>query len=264
MVHDFGYYDYGFNGAEAAAGVAGFFSVFLILYYLIIMAVGIASYVMQSLSLYTIAKRRGIHHPWLAWIPVGSAWLLGSISDQYQAIAKKKPRCRRKVLLGLNLGMLAVSFVMVITIAASAITEAAAMDASEMLFGASIAVFLLMMLATLVLTFVTAIFMYIAYYDLYASCDPNDAALFLVLSILFSISMPVLLMISRKKDLGMPPRRRPEPAAAYIPVAESTPVEEPVEEVPVEDAHVEVVPAVAVPVEDTPADEAPTAETQPE
>ena len=32
--------------------------------------IGLAVYVLTSLSLYTIAQRRGLHAPWLAWIPV--------------------------------------------------------------------------------------------------------------------------------------------------------------------------------------------------
>ena len=42
--------------------------------------IGIATYVLSALGLYTIAKRRGLNHPWLAWIPVASAWTVGSWS----------------------------------------------------------------------------------------------------------------------------------------------------------------------------------------
>ena len=49
---------------------------------------GIAAYVLTALALYTIAKRRGLNHPWLAWIPVASAWILGSLSDQYRYVVR--------------------------------------------------------------------------------------------------------------------------------------------------------------------------------
>ena len=48
--------------------------------------IGIATYVLSALGLYTIAKRRGLNHPWLAWIPVASAWIVGSLSDQYRYV----------------------------------------------------------------------------------------------------------------------------------------------------------------------------------
>ena len=48
----------------------------------------IAMYVLSAWGMYTIANRRGIHRPWLAWIPVANMWILGSISDQYQLSVK--------------------------------------------------------------------------------------------------------------------------------------------------------------------------------
>ena len=33
-------------------------------------AIHIAAYVLSALALYTMAKRRGITHPWLSWVPV--------------------------------------------------------------------------------------------------------------------------------------------------------------------------------------------------
>ena len=41
--------------------------------------VSLAIYVFTALSLYTIAQRRGLHCPWLAWIPVANLWLMGSL-----------------------------------------------------------------------------------------------------------------------------------------------------------------------------------------
>ena len=48
---------------------------------LISLALGIVLYVFLSLSLYTLAKRRGILHPGLAWVPVcGARWIMGSLA----------------------------------------------------------------------------------------------------------------------------------------------------------------------------------------
>ena len=64
---------------------------------------GIASYVLTALALYVIARRRGLNKPWLAWIPVVNCWILGSLSDQYHYVVKGENKCKRKVLLILNL-----------------------------------------------------------------------------------------------------------------------------------------------------------------
>lgn len=49
---------------------------------------------------------------------------------------------------------------------------------------------------------------YIAMYDLYTSCNPQNNVLFLVLSIFFTVTEPFFLLFIRNKDEGMPPRRR--------------------------------------------------------
>ena len=50
---------------------------------------------------------------------------------------------------------------------------------------------------------------FMALYDVYASCDPENAALYLVLSILFKFLKPIFLFISREMERGMPPRKKP-------------------------------------------------------
>ena len=45
----------------------------------IVSALGLLLYVLQAWSVYTIARRRGIRKPWLAWIPVAGVWTVGSI-----------------------------------------------------------------------------------------------------------------------------------------------------------------------------------------
>ena len=60
---------------------------------------GIVNYIFQGLTLSTVARRRGINNPWLAWVPVGNVWMLGCISDQYRYVAKGQVKNRRKTML---------------------------------------------------------------------------------------------------------------------------------------------------------------------
>ena len=62
-------------------GVGGAVVAVLLIVLLLALAFSIVSYVLSAVGIYRIAKRRGIHHAWLAWVPVGNSWLLGSISD---------------------------------------------------------------------------------------------------------------------------------------------------------------------------------------
>lgn len=69
-------------------------------------AMTVGNYVLMALGLYTIAKRRGINKPWLAWVPVGNFWLLGCISDQYRHVARGQVKNKRKSMLILMIVML--------------------------------------------------------------------------------------------------------------------------------------------------------------
>ena len=57
--------------------------------------------------MYAVAQRRGIEKPWLAWVPVGNAWLMGCISDQYRYVKLGQVKNKRKLLMWLEIGVLA-------------------------------------------------------------------------------------------------------------------------------------------------------------
>ena len=52
-----------------------------------------------------------------------------------------------------------------------------------------------------------AIIYYMAMYDLYTSCAPENNVAFLVLSIIFRVTEPFFIFFNRDNDKGMPPRR---------------------------------------------------------
>lgn len=208
------YYHYGQGAvAEEAFGFGGIVLGVMLVFYLLMLAFSIAVYVLQSLGFYQIAKRRGIHNPWLAWLPVGNMWILGSISDQYQYVAKGKVRNRRKVLMGL---MIATFALMIPVFAgygafiAGIITEYT-YSSADIMAGAGVMIALLSYLAMIVIGIVATVFQYIALYDLYASCDPHNSVMYIVLSIFINVTMPFFVFSCRKKDLGMPPKK-PQPA----------------------------------------------------
>ena len=64
---------------------------------------GIASYVLTALALYTMAQRRGIKNAWLSWVPVINCWIIGSLSDQYRYVVKGEIKNKRKTMLILTI-----------------------------------------------------------------------------------------------------------------------------------------------------------------
>lgn len=208
------------------SGVVGIFVIIYILGMLLSFGLSMVVYVLHSLSLYTIANRRGIRHGWLAWIPVGNLWILGSIADQYQYVAKGKIKNRRKVLLGLSIGLVAGY---ILWLFATLFNLAAGNE------GTALLLLILGGLAIAAVAIWLVVCQYMAYYDLYRSCEPNNAVLYLVLSILFNITLPLFVFACRKKDGGMPPRKQPaQPVNAYPAEPVDTYPTEPVNDYPTE------------------------------
>ena len=222
------------SGLEEMPGWIAGFIVFYLLFLFVIVAVSLAAYVLQSVGMYSIADRRGIRNAWLAWIPVGNLWILGSISDQYQYLTKGKVKNRRKALLVLTIAEVVAYIVCIVSIIIAGISSAMSGTPDAAI------VTVLTGLALVAISIVLVVITYMCYYDMFRSCEPGSATLFLVLSILISYALPVVVFLCRKKDLGMPKRKDPnaQPAPAQIveeaPVVENAegPAEEEVPELP--------------------------------
>ena len=172
----------------------------------------IAIYVMTAAVMYTVARRRQLRKPWLAWIPVVNVWLLGSLSDQYRYVVKGENRAKRKLLLVLGI------LKQLMTMAMSALCIAAITTVifgghrhqaglwRELLGPLTAMVGLGLPLAGVAIAYIVIRFM--ALYDVYKSMDPNNAGLFLVLSILIRPTEAFFLFFNRDKEKGMPPRRQ--------------------------------------------------------
>lgn len=192
---------------------------------------GILVYILQSWALYTIAQRRGINKPWLAWIPMVNVWIIGSISDQYQYIVKRQVKNKRKVLLGLNIAMTVLVVLLIVAIV-WLIVALVMMGISMELFSNGnmvsgnldavtwdmlsdeIGVVLIIMFSALpltVLAVIQTVYFYMAMYDVFRSCDPSNSTLYLVLSLVGNVVVEgaycIFLMLCKDKDLGMPPRK---------------------------------------------------------
>lgn len=175
---------------------------------------GVAAYILTALAVYTVSSRRGLKHPWLAWIPVVNCWLLGSLSDQYRYVVKGENKSKRKWLLVLNILKAALASMLTVLAVVTVGTLIVSHHSDAM--GAVVAVLGLAM-PLIAVTIALCVIRYMALYDVYRSMDPANAVLYLVLSILFSPTEPFFLFFNREKDLGMPPRKEPvveeEPAS---------------------------------------------------
>ena len=214
-------YDYS-TGFEESLGLG---IAFWLIYILVVFGLSIAMYVLRAAGMYSIAKRRGIDHPWMAWVPVVDLWLLGCISDQYRYVVKGQNKSKRKALLILNIIMAVLYIVFLVLwvgIVVNAVTGVMSGISEEEMVNSlltSMMGLLAMCIPLMGVAIAVMVIRYMAMYDLYTSCSPQNNVLFLVLSIFFSVTEPFFIFCNRKKDGGMPPRRA-EPQPQYIPPQE--------------------------------------------
>lgn len=178
----------------------------------VILLFSLVFWIISSLSLHTIARRRGIRKAWLAWVPIGNQWILGSLADQYQHLIQARITGRRKILLWLSLANFVVSVIGGII---SGVTGALAQTEEQMLVFSLIN--LVVSLGGMALGITTLVFYHMCNYDLYRSCNPKNAVTFLVLGIIIPVCEPFFYLVCRNKDLGMV---IPEPVAVPAEPAE--------------------------------------------
>lgn len=192
---------------------AGFAALYTV-YSMVASSFGIALYVLRALGLYSIAKRRGINHPWMSWVPVLDLWVLGCISDQYQYVVNGNIRNKRKWLLGLSIAMAVLYIVFAVLIGVAVFGAVGGITGSmndNQLVATLLGPVMGLVVGVIPLVGIAIAVMairYVAMYDLYTSCSPQNNVLFLVLSIFFTVTEPFFLFFIRNKDEGMPPRRQ--------------------------------------------------------
>lgn len=221
-------YDFGSDVED----IAGALVVYLISF-LFSGGLSIAMYVLRSLGTYTIAKRRELNHAWMAWVPVLDYWMLGSVSDQYQYVVKGRNKNKRKWLVGLYGAMMLVMIafwvvyiVMIVNMVTGITGSVSESELMETVMGSAIGI-LGLCLPLMGLSIALTVIRYMALYDLYRSCDPDNSVAFLLVSIFVNVTEAFFIFACRKKDKGMPPRKPRN--TAYIPEQPAEPVYRPAE-----------------------------------
>ncbi|MFQ8600961.1 MAG: hypothetical protein ACLSAP_10535 [Oscillospiraceae bacterium] len=160
--------------------------------------------------------------------------MLGRLSDDANLRIKGKRTNNRKLLLGLRIGLAALVLLAVIFLIALLVSSNANMysyhyDGSYSYYDGynyranSPAMLPLMFMPILLflivaLGIVTAVFTYIAIYAIYKAYSPENAEMYLVLSILISLAQPIILFCLRNKTMKNPaPYSAVDPNGYYNP-----------------------------------------------
>lgn len=171
--------------------------IILVFFYLMLLAVGITNYILSSIAIHSLGKRRGISYPWLAWIPVARNRALGAIADDYDEQRGLKKRWG-KTLLTLSIictaGFVIMYAAFVVLLIASAGLATSDTEAIVMVLLSYIP-----LLVIAVVGIVQTICSSICVYKIFESTMPDKSLLFLILYILVPLAGSICLFICRTK-----------------------------------------------------------------
>lgn len=174
--------------------------------YLLAIAITVASYILTSLSLYTLAKRRGVQHPGLAWVPVANYWLIGSLANEIDA-QNGHQRTWNKTLLTLSLTAIAgvvVSYISIIVIAVVYTFSLNYIDWSEDVFLSLLLVFYVLLVLAMIVAVALSICTAICIYKIFESTVPEKAVKYLLLYILVPLAGGICLFKARNQGYPYP------------------------------------------------------------
>ncbi len=170
--------------------------------YFILIGITVAEYVLSSLGLFKVAKKRGIALAGFAWMPVGNFWVMGKIIDGYAENYPnrfKKWRILIPVSYGVFMGIYSLFYMLYLCLYFNAMGTAIVGSEVDGLF-----VFILlcliivwMFLIIIAATAVTAL-NYIAMYKIFEETIPKKSVKYFILSIVLPLASGICLLKAAK------------------------------------------------------------------
>lgn len=182
----------------AVFGIAGAVIAFILVIWLIVLAWLIVVYVFSSIAIYKLSSSRGYKNAWLAWIPLANNYVLGSIADSIDGYNGKKSYFRHILFWG-QLVPFATSVIMGIVGVSLGIMSEASTVASNVAAAMSWPVMAVFYVISIGVPIAVSIVSYIVFYKIYNDYAPQNAVVFLVLSIFINVLPPFFLFAIRNK-----------------------------------------------------------------
>lgn len=177
----------------------------LMVFYLLIIGIAIANYVMTALGLQKIATRRQIPNPWMAWLPYARSWLIGNIADEYDG----RNGFRRKwrvVLLTLSLITVGMAVIMYVVLFAGIFATAFKITYSNTFVSSDVIGFFIAIYVTVILLSLVAVAQSfcqaICIYKIFESTVPEKSVKYLLFYLLVPLGGAICLL--KCKDKGYP------------------------------------------------------------
>lgn len=183
----------------------GIMLVVFLLFYLVLVGIMLANYIMTAIGLQKIAKRRGVNYPWLAWIPYANYWLIGSIADDYDNRNGLKKRWS-KILLGLLIAYgagLVLYFVSIIVFFIQ--TTLMGINESDITAGfiGTLLFFYIVLIIFMVIATILSVIYYICMYKIFESTVPDKSVKYLILSLVVPLASGICILKCRDKGYSL-------------------------------------------------------------
>lgn len=165
---------------------------FFAIYFGVLLLLGLVPYILGGIGMMTMAKRCSV--PWygLAWVPIGNLYVLGALADFYAWNGKGKVTRSRVVLPAVAGVVFVLSLAMVVLAVLADLVEPGLM------------IWLLVLLLLMVAVSIAfSVLYYIAHYKVFQLFDPNNAVVFLILSIFIQILPGIFLFVCRNKPFSV-------------------------------------------------------------
>ncbi len=219
------YYNFEYSTGDIPMDVETFFSMFWAIMGIVIafsVAISLVFYVLNSIALMGISKRRGLNNPWLAWIPFCGGYAIGRISDDINRRRGKVTRQRIILLVSeialsvfsaITLVLVLLPLFQLIELLLSGQLDYAMSESQVMGIMGPILIALVTEIFMLVAAVLYIVFQYIALYNIFKAYDQKNAVLYLVLSIFFApITTTIFLLMMKNRtpeyeqpQMGYPP-----------------------------------------------------------
>lgn len=171
------------------------FVVIYVFFMLFALAIAGVFYALTAIALKKLSENRGYEKGWLAWIPIANNYLLGSIADSIEAYNGKN-KSYRKIMLWLSIAPAASGVLMFLTVILGVVLGNSSSPESSFII---VPIMVILYMALLAGTIALAIFGYIVLYKIYKDYAPDNAVIYLVLSIFVNVTAPFLLFSIRDK-----------------------------------------------------------------
>ena len=168
---------------------------FFIVFGMIALSIGVTVYVLRALGLYRLAARAGLDAPWLAWIPIGDAYVMGALSIKSPYVMRKFPKMNI-ILPVIYAVSIVIPIVFQIVFMLSALAFAAPFFSG--FAGEVLIVFIIFYVLTLLFSLFLSVVYTFVLYHIFKVYDPQNAVLYTILSV-FGLSF-IFLFIIRNRE----------------------------------------------------------------